>query len=271
MLEFARMLAQRSGELLLERSSQLRTIAFKSTDRDIVTDADRESEHWLVETIRHHHPTHNIVGEEGTGDISTLQLPGYTWVIDPLDGTVNYAHRLPIFCVSVALLQDGIPVVGAVYVPRLDEMYSAERGKGANLNDQPIQVSQTLLLQDAVLATGFPYDKHISERNNLDNFCAFTRQVRGIRRFGAAAVDLCFVASGRLDGYWEEKLQPWDMAAGILIVEEAGGQITNYAGQSLRMTDGHVIASNRHLHAIMQQTLEPYTQQHHLHYTPPTP
>lgn len=267
MLEFAKSLARRSGELLLEHMSQRRSISFKSTDRDLVTDADRASEQWLVEAIRHHYPDHNIVGEEGTGELSMLQAGGYTWVLDPLDGTVNYAHQLPIFCVSVALLQDGVPVLGAIYAPRLDEMYCAELGKGATLNDRPIQVSVTDRLQDAVLATGFAYDKHISERNNLENFCAFTRQVRGIRRLGAAALDLCFVASGRLDGYWEEKLQPWDVAAGILIVEEAGGQITNYAGQPLRLQDGHVLASNKHLHPVMQNTLQPYTEKYQLFYT----
>lgn len=259
MLEFAQSIARRSGELLLERLSSHRTIDTKSTDRDLVTDADRASEHWLVEAIRDRYPDHAILGEEGTGDMSLLQKQGYTWVIDPLDGTVNYAHSLPIFCVSVGLLKDGIPHLGAVYIPRLDEMYSAEVGKGAHCNGTPLQVSSTPQLSQAVLATGFPYDKHQSDRNNLENFSVFTQQVRGIRRFGAAAVDLCLVAAGRLDGYWEEKLHPWDIAAGVVIVQEAGGVVTNYSGQPLHLEEGHVIAAGSALHPIMQDLLEPYT------------
>lgn len=266
MLQFAELLARRSGELLLERMAQLRSISFKSTDRDIVTDADRASEHWLVETIRERYPSHAILGEEGTGDLSMLQQEGYLWVIDPLDGTVNYAHKLPFFCVSVGLLKDGVLQVGAIYAPRLDEMYSAALGQGATCNGEPIRVSQTQHLNEAVIATGFPYDKHKSERNNLENFARITQQVRGIRRMGAAALDLCFVASGRLDGYWEEKLHPWDMAAGILIVQEAGGFVTNYSGQSPRLEDGHLIASNPALHPTMQSLLKPYTQTHQLFY-----
>lgn len=268
MLDFVELLARRSGELLLERMSQQRTIGFKSTDRDIVTDADRASEHWLVETIRDQYPDHAILGEEGTGDLSLLQQTGYTWVIDPLDGTVNYTQQLPFFCVSVGLLKDGKPHAAAVYAPRLDEMYKACIGEGATLNNQAIQVSQTKTLQDAVIATGFPYDKHLSERDNLHNFALFTKKVRGIRRMGAAALDLCFVASGRLDGYWEEKLHPWDMAAGILIVQEAGGTVTNYSDQTPRLEDGHIIASNGPLHTTMKELLQPYTQQHQLSYPP---
>ncbi|TNE48847.1 MAG: inositol monophosphatase [Deltaproteobacteria bacterium] len=264
MLEFAESIARRSGELLLERLSHLRTINTKTNDRDLVTDADRASEHWLVEAIRDQYPDHNILGEEGTGDQTLLQQPGYTWVIDPLDGTVNYAHNLPIFCVSVGLLQDGQPLLGVVYIPRLDELFSAQVGQGATCNGKTIHVSDTALLSQAVLATGFPYDKHESPRNNLENFSVFTQKVRGIRRLGAAAVDLCFVAAGRLDGYWEEKLHPWDMAAGIVIVQEAGGVVSNYYGQPIRPEEDHVIAAGPDLHPTMQQLLEPYATKHHL-------
>ncbi len=264
MLEFAESIARRSGELLLDRLSQLRTIETKSNDRDLVTDADRASEHWLVEAIRDQYPDHAILGEEGTGDKALLQKPGYTWVLDPLDGTVNYAQNLPIFCVSVGLLKDGQPLLGVVYVPRLDEMFSAQVGQGATCNGNPIHVSEKALLSQSVLATGFPYDKHESPRNNLDNFSVFTPKVRGIRRLGAAAVDLCFVAAGRLDGYWEEKLHPWDMAAGIVIVQEAGGVVSNYYGQPIRLEDNHVIAAGPALHSTMQQLLEPYATLHQL-------
>lgn len=266
MLSFARSLAQRSGELLLERLSEQRSISFKSTDRDLVTDADQASERLLVSTIQAHYPDHAIVGEEGTGDLSLLHNEGYTWVLDPLDGTVNYANRLPVFCVSVGLFQDGEPLLGAVYAPLLGEMYCAQVGQGATLNDEPLHVSQTSQLKDAILATGFPYDKHSSPRNNLQNFNVLAPRVRGIRRMGAAAMDLCFVASGRLDGYWEEKVQPWDIAAGVVIVREAGGTVTDYGGYPLDFEAGHLVASNGALHPTMLALLEPYARHHHLGY-----
>jgi myo-inositol-1(or 4)-monophosphatase len=250
----------------MARQSDVRSIEYKSTDRDLVTDADRESERWLVNAIGKRYPEHAILGEEGTGDASLLQRPGFVWVIDPLDGTVNYAHRLPIYCVSLALLRDGEIYIGAVYLPRLDELFWATAGQGAFCNDLPIRVSKTAQLSQAVIATGFPYDKHISDRDNLDNFRAVTKCVRGIRRLGAAAVDLCFTACGRLDGYWEEKINAWDIAAGMLIVKEAGGEVTNYAGHTPHLLEGHLIAANAAIREQLQILIEPYARKHKLGY-----
>lgn len=264
MRAFAETLARGSGALLRDKQQELREIDTKSTPTDLVTDADKASEAWLVKAIRETYPDHAILGEEGTGDPSLLDQDGYVWVIDPLDGTVNYAHQLPMYAVSIGLLLDGQPLLGAIYLPVLDQMFSAERSQGATLNGQPISVSDTPTLQQAVLATGFSYDKHISEQDNLANLTRLLKRIRGIRRMGAAAVDLAYTACGRLDGYWEEKIQPWDIAAGVIIVQEAGGTITGYTGEPVQLAQGHLIASNGHLHQAIREELAPYAAHYNI-------
>lgn len=263
MLHFAKELARDCGELLLERWDQLRTVSFKDTAIDLVTDADRAAEDFLVKAIQKRYPDHQIFGEEGTGGPELLDHDGYVWILDPLDGTVNYAHHIPMFAVSIGILKDGEPEFAVVFLPALGELFSAAKGQGAYLNDKPIQVSKHSELKDCLLATGFPYDKHESEVDNLSNFSHFMKQARGIRRLGSAAGDLVFVACGRFDGYWEEKLQPWDVAAGILIVKEAGGKVTGYDGKKACLRVGRFVATNNQIHDKLLEPLALYAEKHH--------
>jgi myo-inositol-1(or 4)-monophosphatase len=264
MLSFVSELAYDTGQLLKQKREEHREIDRKSTSSDLVTDADQASEAFVVDRIRKAYPNHAILGEEGTGDRGLLQQDGFVWVIDPLDGTVNYAHQLPMFAVSICLLHDQQPLIGAIYLPILDELFVAEKGNGATCNGTPIRVSSTKTLEDSVVATGFAYDKHISDRDNLDNVARFIKRLRGIRRMGAAAVDLAYTACGKLDGYWEDKIQPWDIAAGMLLVEEAGGRVSNYKNQHLTPSSPHLIVSNGLIHDEMASLLQPYVDKHKL-------
>lgn len=197
-------------------------VATKSSGIDLVTDVDHYSEEYLITAIRHGYPQHAILSEEQGQQIGQSE---YLWIIDPLDGTTNYAQGLPIFSISIALQHQGRIIMGVVYAPILDQMFTAVRGQGAFLNEQPITVGKKSDLSHCVLATGFPYDRATHVDNNLNYFAHFTPRVRGIRRMGSAAYDLCNVAMGTLDGYWELNLSVWDVAAGTLLVEEAGGQV----------------------------------------------
>lgn len=197
----------------------------KSTVTDLVTEIDKRSEDYLLKKIEEKYPGHAILGEE-TG--SHERESDYLWVIDPLDGTNNYAQGLPIYCISVGLKYKGEAVLGVVYAPQVDEIYTAVRGEGAFCNGRKISVGDKKELNRCVLATGFPYDKATNPLNNLDYFSELVPRLRGVRRMGAAAYDLASVASGYLDGYWEMNLRPWDVAAGILLVEEAGGKVVHF-------------------------------------------
>jgi myo-inositol-1(or 4)-monophosphatase len=177
-------------------------------------------------------------------------------VIDPLDGTTNYAHGYPRFCVSIGIEHRGVATLGVVYDPLLDELFSAVRGRGAMLNDRPLQVSEEARLDHAMFATGFAYDVHRSVEDNLDHFSAFAKTVQAIRRDGSAALNLCYVAAGRFDGFWELKLQPWDVAAGLLIVEEAGGRTSDFSGQQSCASGRETVASNTHLHDAILEILQ---------------
>jgi myo-inositol-1(or 4)-monophosphatase len=177
-------------------------------------------------------------------------------VIDPLDGTTNYAHGYPRFCVSIGIEQRGVATVGVVYDPLLDELFSAVRGRGATLNDRPLQVSSEARLNHAMLATGFAYDVHRSADDNLNHFAAFAKTAQAIRRDGSAALNLCYIAAGRFDGFWELKLQPWDVAAGLLIVEEAGGRTSDFSGHQSCASGREAVASNAHLHEAMLEILQ---------------
>jgi myo-inositol-1(or 4)-monophosphatase len=195
---------------------------------DLVTEVDHESEAFLLSEIQRNFPGHRIVSEEfGVVQGRDEDL----WFVDPVDGTVNYAHGIPFFSVSIAYAHAGSMVMGVVYDPMRDELFAAERGKGATLNRRPIHVSGASELQKSLLVTGFPYDSWSSPRNNLEYFSRFTRLTQGVRRLGSAALDLSYVAAGRLDGYWELFLNPWDLAAGGLIASEAGATVTNIDGK----------------------------------------
>ena len=209
------------GAYQLERFEQAHVVETKSNIHDLVTDVDRESEAKIVRFLEERYPGHSILGEEGTQDD---RKSDFLWVVDPLDGTVNYAHGFPIFAISVALQFKGKPVLGAIYAPKLNEMFWAIKGMGAFLNDRKIHVSPCERLEEALVGTGFAYVRD-GRFDNLKYFNHFYRITRGIRRPGSAALDLACVAAGRLDGFWEFNLQPWDVAAGILLIEEAGGTI----------------------------------------------
>lgn len=238
----------RAGDVMRARfGSDLRVD--KKGQIDLVTEVDVAIEREFREMIGRRFPDHAILGEEMGG--STTVPPGACWVFDPIDGTTNFAHGLPIFCASLALEIDGVAQVGAVYDPMRRELFTAERGRGASLNGRPIHVSSTATLIDAVLVTGFPYDVHLRVDEIVGLFGAFVGRARAVRRLGSAALDLCYVAAGRLDASWEVDLKPWDIAGGTLIVAEAGGQVTTTTGGPYTSRAGHVLATNTLLHDEM--------------------
>ena len=218
---------------------------------DLVTEVDVEVESTFRALIRQRFPTHAIVAEELDAGTALETGATHTWIFDPIDGTVNYAHGLPFFCASLALEIEGVACVAAVYDPVREELFTAERGGGARLNGAPMAVSSTDRLIDALLCTGFPYDVHETLDEVIGLFRTFVGRARAVRRLGSAALDLCYVASGRLDAFWEQRLHPWDTAAGALIVDEAGGRTSGMDGGPFRPEDGHVVASNGHLHEEM--------------------
>lgn len=215
---------------------------------DLVTAADLEVEQMFRDRIAERFPQHVVLGEEGAEKTVTGE---YRWIIDPVDGTTNFAHGLAIFCVSIALEIAGRVEVGVVYDPIAEELFTAERGQGARLNGAPIRVSANASLVDALLVTGFPYSVRDDPAHHVDLFGVFLREAQAVRRLGSAALDLCYVASGRLDGYWEGSLHPWDMAAGALILHEAGGRTSNYAGAPLDLFRKQIVASNGPIHDAM--------------------
>ena len=225
-LAYIERLARQAGEILRAGYEKEHKVDYKGTI-DLVTEVDRQSEAFLLGEIKKDFPDHHILAEESGG----TRGDGDQWYIDPLDGTVNYAHHIPLFCVSIAYASNGALSLAAVYDPMRDEMFTAAHGQGAHLNGRSLHVSSASDLQKSLLVTGFPYDIHNPEINNLNNFVHFAQKVQGVRRLGSAALDLCYVAAGRFDGFWELALQPWDVAAGGLICQEAGGQVTNIFGQ----------------------------------------
>lgn len=226
LLAFARQCAREAGKIQLAyfRGAHL-NVETKFNLHDVVTVADKESERYLIDAIAKSYPQHAVLGEESGMHAGHSD---YCWVIDPLDGTTNYSQGLPVFTVSIALQYRGETLLGVVYAPYLDEMYEACRGRGASLNGHPIRVSTKSETARSVVATGFPIDKDRNPDNNLDNLSRILPRVRGVRRMGSAAYDLCSVAAGFLDGYWELNLHEWDVCAGILIVTEAGGEVRSF-------------------------------------------
>lgn len=242
--------ADRAGEALLQYFGRA-TVEFKG-EIDLVTEGDRAAERIIVQMIRERFPEHSIIAEEsgeheGEGPAR--------WIVDPLDGTTNYAHGLPIFAVSIALAVGGEVQVGVVYNPATKEKFEARRGRGATQNGRPLRVSSTEDLNRSLLVTGFAYNVRRTDENNLDHFANFLGKAQGLRRLGSAALDLCYVASGALDGYWETQLNPWDLAAGWLIVEEAGGFVTDLAGRPLTLQARQILATNGKIHDEMLSVL----------------
>jgi len=243
--------AHLAGSYQRHRFTSPLTVDIKG-DKDLVTEVDRESERLIVELLLKHYPDHTILAEEGTYPVGSSNM---RWIIDPVDGTTNYAHGFPWFCVSIGLEADGELVAGVIYNPIYNELFTATKQGGAFLNGRTLQVSARSPLRETLLGTGFPYDCATDPANNFDNFIAFQKTARGIRRAGAAALDLAAVAAGRLDGFWEMKLKPWDMAAGVLLVQEAGGSVTGFDGAPFDMSSGRIVASNGLIHAEMVSLL----------------
>ena len=252
MLDFAVWVAQQAGRLLRDRLGSRIDIAHKGAI-NIVTDVDLASEQLIREAIATHYPRHQVLAEEGG---LTENQSDYRWIVDPLDGTTNYAHGFPVFCVSIALEQNGETILGVVYDPMRDELFTAERGEGAALNNRPIHVSSTSDILQSLLSTGFPYDIKTSNLTNLDHWANFAMNAQALRRVGSAALDLAYVACGRFDGFWELSLNPWDMAAGALIVTEARGRITDFEGQHFSNYKPEVIASNGLIHQRMVEIIK---------------
>jgi myo-inositol-1(or 4)-monophosphatase len=244
----------RAGEIQMSRRESGFNINKKGTI-DLVTEVDLECERMCRAVLAERFPDHDILAEELSSGPNQAAVSRYRWVFDPLDGTTNYAHGLPVFCASLALEIDGQAVAGAVYDPTRKELFTGERNAGAFLNGTRLQVSRTDTLLDALLVTGFPYDVHQKLRSLIEMFSAFLGQARAVRRLGSAALDLCYVAAGRFDGFWEQSLRPWDVSAGALIVEEAGGRITGMDGTRFDPAAAHLVASNGRLHEAMLRVI----------------
>ncbi len=223
---------------------------------DLVTEVDLAVERMFRQLIADRFPDHQILAEEMGG--ADTAPPGPCWVFDPIDGTTNYAHGLPIFCASLALEVDGVAQVAAIYDPTRRELFAAERGGGAFLNGRPVHVSTADALVDAMLVTGFPYDVHARVDEIVGLFAAFVGRARAVRRLGSAALDLCYVAAGRIDGFWESDLKAWDISAGSLIVSEAGGRVTSMAGAPFTSRGRHVLATNGRLHDAMLRVVRDF-------------
>jgi len=219
---------------------------------DLVTEADVAAEREFRALVARRFPSHAVLGEEGEETAAGAEC---RWVIDPLDGTTNFAHGLALFCVSIALEIGGRLELGVVFDPMAGELFTAERGEGARLNGQPIRVTGTATLVDSLLCTGFPYTVRQDQARQVAVFAALLGESRAVRRLGSAALDLCYVAAGRFDGFWEDRLHAWDVAAGALIVEEAGGRVTDFAGRPLDLTRGQILATNGPLHERVREVI----------------
>lgn len=245
--------ARAAGHVLRHEFRGARNISFKGAPTNLVTEMDARAEALILEALGRAFPDDAILSEEAG---SRPGSSGRRWIVDPLDGTTNYAHGLPIFAVSIALQARGQIEVGVVFDPSHDELFVAERGGGAFVNGERLSVSAARALDESLLATGFPYDIRTTADTNLPEYAAFSLRARAVRRFGSAVLYLAWVAAGRLDGYWELTLGPWDVAAGSLLVEEAGGRVSDLQGGPLRVESPAVVVSNGHIHHAMLTVLK---------------
>ncbi len=252
-LDVATEAACAGGAVLQHYWGNLSNIQSKGRPGDLVTEADKAAEKEVLSVLRLHVPDHAILAEE-SGSIGT-ETDGLLWAVDPLDGTTNYTHQYPFCGCSVGLLIDGKPAVGAIFDPVHNHLFRAAKGLGATCNREPISVSGTESLADSLLVTGFAYDRRETIDNNYAEFCHLTHLTRGVRRGGSASIDLAYVACGRLDGYWERGLSPWDVAAGVIVVEEAGGQVTAYDQGPFDIQSGRILATNGKVHGELSDVL----------------
>jgi len=244
--------AKEAGKIIQHYFQGSFKIDNKDTINNLVTEVDKHAEDKIIAVIKSHFPEHDIISEE----VGAIKKDSpYQWIIDPIDGTVNFAHGIPICCVSIGLKHGDSMLLGAVYNPMMNELFFAEKGKGAFLNDEPILVSKKTDFKTACLVTGFPYNWPQTSEHPIKVFERFILEGLPVRRLGSAAIDLCWVACGRFDGFWEYNLNPWDIAAGYLIVEEAGGKITNFAGEPYSVYDKETLATNGLIHEAMQQII----------------
>jgi myo-inositol-1(or 4)-monophosphatase len=258
-LDIASEAALAGGAILQQFWGKLEDIREKGRPGDLVTEADKAAEVAVLAVLERHLPDHAILAEE-SGQLGDQSNP-FLWAVDPLDGTTNYAHQYPFCAVSIGLLVNGVPTVGAIFDPIRSDLFRAATGLGATCNRRPIQVSQTAQLADSLLVTGFAYDRRETADNNYAEFCQFTHLTQGVRRGGSAAMDLAYVACGRLDGYWERGLSPWDIAAGAVLVAEAGGQVSAYDQSAFDIRSGRILATNGRLHQSMSEVLDQVRKQ----------
>lgn len=242
--------ARTAGQILRDHWGQLKTITEK-TPGNLVSEADTQAEQAILQILSSQFPDYAVWAEESGAKGSS----SYLWAIDPLDGTTNFAHSYPFYAVSIALLVEGVPTVGVIYDPSRDELFCGVVGGGATVNGVPLRVSNTATLAQSLLVTGFAYDRRQVEDNNYREFCHLTHRTQGVRRDGAAALDMAYIASGRFDGYWERGLSVWDVAAGVVLVLEAGGMVTSYDGSPLVLSTGRILATNGLLHQALSNGL----------------
>ncbi|NER81497.1 MAG: inositol monophosphatase [Leptolyngbya sp. SIO1D8] len=254
-LEIATEAALAGGAVLQTYWGKLEAIEEKGRPGDLVTEADKAAEVAVLDVLVRHLPDHPILAEESGAIVGIADSP-FLWAIDPLDGTTNYTHQYPFSAVSVGLLIEGYPAVGAIFDPFHEDLFRAAKGLGATLNRRSIRVSRTDKLSKSLLVTGFAYDRHERIDNNYAEFCQLTHLTQGVRRGGAASIDLAYVACGRLDGYWERGLSPWDLAAGVVLVEEAGGRVTAYDETSFEIHSGRILATNGRIHTPLSRVLQ---------------
>jgi len=260
-LDIAAEAAMAAGAIVRSHYGKLTSIEKKGGSGNLVTDADHAAEAKVLEFLQRNFPDHAILTEEG-GKLGNPES-NHLWAIDPLDGTTNYAHSYPVFAVSIGLIINDVPQIGVVYDPMRQELFQAAKGMGAwcdsqwngKIERQPLRVSRTDSLQESLLVTGFAYDRRQMSDNNYAEFCHLTDLTHGVRRGGSAAIDLAYVASGRLDGYWERGLSPWDLTAGIVLVEEAGGKVTAYDESPMNLASGRILATNGLIHRELSETL----------------
>ncbi len=251
-LEIAVSVAREAGALQMDHLGGFLQVEYKG-EKNLVTKVDKACEKLITDRIQGAFPEHDFLGEEGGG---IRKHSDYKWIVDPLDGTTNYAHGYPLFCVSIALEHKGEIILGVVFEPNRNELFFAEKGKGSFVGEKRLKVSPHATLKESLLATGFAYNINSTNDNNLDHFSSIIRAAQAVRRDGVAAVDLCYVAAGRYDGFWELNLFPWDVAAGLLILREAGGTVTDFAGEPFSPYDKKILATNGSIHQAMLNLLQ---------------